>query len=106
MHKQWTVFQKVLKRIRPYRMGVVLSMLLASVQVLMSLYIPILVGQAIDCIVAAGNVDFSRMGKYLVGVGACALAAAIAQWAMSAQNNRMTYRVSRDIREEVLIFIH
>ena len=100
MHKQWTVFQKVLKRIRPYRMGVVLSMLLASVQVLMSLYIPILVGQAIDCIVAAGNVDFSRMGKYLVGVGACALAAAFAQWAMSEQNNRMTYRVSRDIREE------
>ena len=100
MRNQWNVMKKVLKRIRPYRFGMVLSMLLAAVQVFMTLYIPILVGQAIDCIVDAGMVDFLQMGKYLAGVAACAVVAAFAQWAMSEQNNRMTYRVSRDIREE------
>lgn len=100
MRNQWNVMKKVLKRIRPYRVGMVLSMLLAAVQVFMTLYIPILVGQAIDCIVDTGMVDFSQMGKYLAGVAACAVVAAFAQWAMSEQNNRMTYRVSRDIREE------
>jgi len=100
MHNQWNVLKKVLNRIRPYRLGVILSMLLASVQVFISLYIPILVGQAIDCIVDAGMVDFSQMKKYLAGVVVCALVAALSQWAMSEQNNRMSYRVSRDIRED------
>ena len=100
MRNQWNVMKKVLKRIRPYRFGVVLSMLLAAVQVFMTLYIPILVGQAIDCIIEAGMVDFLQMGKYLGWVAACAVIAAFAQWAMSEQNNRMTYRVSRDVREE------
>ena len=100
MRNQWNVMQKVLKRIRPYRFGVVLSMLLAAVQVFMTLYIPILVGQAIDCIIEAGMVDFPKMGKCLGGVAVCAVIAAFAQWAMSEQNNRMTYRVSRDVREE------
>ena len=66
----------------------------------MSLYIPILVGNAIDCIVDMGKVDFSRMWIYLRSVILCALAAAFAQWLMSQINNRMTYNVTRDIRNE------
>ena len=66
----------------------------------MSLYIPILVGDAIDCIVDAGRVDFSQMWIYLRGVILCAAVAGVAQWLMSEINNRMTYNVTRDIRNE------
>ncbi len=97
---QLAVLKKVLLRIRRYWAAIVLSVLLATLYVVMTLYIPILVGDAIDCIVDAGNVDFSRMGRYLWGVVICAAAAALAQWIMTQINNKMTYHVARDIREE------
>lgn len=100
MANQITVLKKVLQRIRRYWAGLVISMLLAMVYVVMSLYIPILVGQAIDCILAAGQVDFAQMWTFLRNVALCASAAGIAQWIMSEINNRMTYRVTRDIRNE------
>ena len=100
MANQITVLKKVLQRIRRYWAGLVISMLLAMMYVVMSLYIPILVGQAIDCILAAGQVDFAQMWTFLRNVALCASAAGIAQWIMSEINNRMTYRVTRDIRNE------
>ena len=100
MANQLTVLKKVLHRVRRYWPGLLLSLALATVYVVMTLYIPILVGDAIDCIVDAGQVDFSGMGSYLRGVLLCALTAAAAQWAMSEINNRMTYRITRDIRNE------
>ena len=97
---QKTVLNKVLKRIRPYWFGLVLSLLLATLYVVMTLYIPVLVGNAIDCIVDAGKVDFAGMGVHLRNVAICAGVAALAQWIMSEINNRMTYNVTKDIREE------
>ena len=97
---QLAVLKKVLSRIRRYWVGLILSLLLATLYVFMSLYSPILVGNAIDCIVDMGSVDFNRMAFYLRNVVLCALAAALAQWVMSQINNRMTYNVTRDIREE------
>lgn len=97
---QLAVLKKVLSRIRRYWVGLILSLLLATLYVFMSLYSPILVGNAIDCIVEMGSVDFNRMDFYLRNVVLCALAAALAQWVMSQINNRMTYNVTRDIREE------
>ena len=97
---QRTVLKKVLCRIRRYWPGLALSLLLATVSVFMTLYIPVLVGDAIDCILEAGRVDFARMGKYLNRVALCAAAAALAQWFMGLFNNRMTYHVTRDIRDE------
>ena len=97
---QLAVLKKVLSRIRRYWVGLILSLLLATLYVFMSLYSPILVGNAIDCIVDMGSVDFNRMAIYLRNVVLCALAAALAQWVMSQINNRMTYNVTRDIREE------
>lgn len=97
---QLAVMKKVLKRIRRYWPGLVLSLILATLYVIMTLYIPILVGNAIDCIVDAGNVDFSLMRIYLRNVCLCAAAVAFSQWVMSLINNRMTYNVSRDIRNE------
>jgi len=100
MANQMQVLKKVLYRIRRYWLGLVVSLSLAAVYVVMTLYIPILVGRAIDCIVSAGSVDFDQMGIYLRNVALCAIAAGIAQWVMSVINNRMTYRVTRDIRNE------
>ena len=97
---QKDVLKKVLLRIRPYWAGVVASLILATVYVIMTLYIPILVGNAIDCIVDMGRVNFSAMKGFLWQVIACSLIAAVSQWVMSQINNRMTYRVTRDIRDE------
>ena len=99
-NNQLDVMKKVLRRIRRYWVGLVGSLLLATVYVVMTLYIPILVGDAIDCIVDAGQVDFALMGVHLRNVALCAVVAAVSQWVMSALNNRMTYHVTRDIRDE------
>ena len=94
------VLKKVLRRIRPYWLGVVAALLLATVYVVMTLYIPILVGNAIDCIVDTGKVDFQTMKVFLWSVGICTAVAALSKWCMSLINNRLTYRVTRDIRDE------
>ena len=105
MADQLTVLKKVLRRIRRYWFSLAVSLVLATVYVAMTLYIPILVGNAIDCIVEAGKVDFAAMGAYLRNVALCALVAAAAQWIMSQLGNRMTYHVSRDIRQEAFAHI-
>ncbi len=97
---QTSVLKKVLHRVRRYWAGIIASLLLAAVYVAMSLYIPILLGRAIDCIVDAGKVDFAAMRGELVGVLICALVAGISQWVMNEMNNRVTYSVTRDIRDE------
>ena len=100
MNNQIIVLKKVLHRIRRYWASLIASLMLATIYVVMTLYIPILVGSAIDCIVDAGRVDFAAMAGYLRGVVICAGVAAAAQWLMSELNNRMTYQVTRDIRNE------
>ena len=97
---QSSVMKKVVLRIKPYWPALIASLLLATVYVAMTLYIPILVGNAIDCIIDAGNVDFAAMGLYLRKILGCAAIAALAQWVMNEINNRITYRVTRDIRNE------
>ena len=105
MNNQMTVLKKVLQRIRRYWASLIASLILATVYVVMTLYIPILVGNAIDCIVEAGRVDFAAMSAQLRGVVICAVVAAVSQWLMSELNNRMTYQVTRDIRNEAFCHI-
>ena len=100
MANQMATLKKVLYRIRRYWPTLVATVILATVNVVMSLYIPILVGNAIDCIVDQGQVDFSATGMYLEQVVLCAAVAALAQWVMNELCNRMTYQVTRDIRDE------
>ena len=100
MAKQTDVLKKVLQRIRRYAIAIVGLLLLALVYVAMTLYIPILVGNAIDCILDAGRVDFSAMWVSLRRVIVCAAVAGLAQWVMSEINNFVTFRVTRDIRNE------
>ena len=97
---QKAVIGKILKRIRRQWPALTLSLLLATVYVAMSLYIPILVGNAIDCIIDAGRVDFAAMWVYLRNVAICAAIAGLSQWVMNEMNNRVTFRVTRDVRDE------
>lgn len=97
---QSTVLKKVIFRLRPYWAALIASLVLATVSVLVSLYIPILVGQAIDHIIDKGNVDFAGVSQNLLGVAICAGVSALAQWLMSVLHNRVTFRVTRDIRNE------
>ena len=97
---QSTVLKKVIFRLRPYWAALIASIVLATVSVLVSLYIPILVGQAIDHIIDKGNVVFAGVTQNLLGVAICAGVSALAQWLMSVLHNRVTFRVTRDIRNE------
>ena len=105
MNNQTLVLKKVLHRIRRYWVSLIAALLLATVNVVMTLYIPILVGTAIDCIVDAGHVDFTRMSVHLRNVLICAIVAGAAQWLMSELNNRMTFRITRDIRNDAFVHI-
>ena len=105
MNNQTLVLKKVLHRIRRYWVSLIAALLLATVNVVMTLYIPILVGTAIDCIVDAGHVDFAQMSVHLRNVLICAIVAGAAQWLMSELNNRMTFRITRDIRNDAFVHI-
>ena len=83
-----------------YRIFVVFSLLLAAVSVALTLYVPKLTGRAVDCIVGAGAVDFPGVFRVMVQIGVCTLVTALAQWLMNVCNNKMTYQVVQDIRNE------
>ena len=102
---QRAVISKILNRIRRQWPALILSLLLATVYVAMTLYIPILVGNAIDCIIDAGRVDLATMWVYLRNVVICAMIAGLSQWVMNEVNNRMTYRITRNIRDEAFAHI-
>ena len=101
MHKeQMVTLQKVLLRVRKCWLKLIVSLVLATVYVILSLYIPILIGKGIDCIVDAGRVDFASMQAYLYGVATCAVAAALCHWIMSRINNSITFRITKEVRDE------
>ena len=102
---QGVILRKVLLRLRRYWVLMIGSLIMATVSVAMSLYIPILLGQAIDYIVGKGRVDFAAVGEKLMAVVVCAGVSALAQWLMSLLNDRVTYRVTRDIRNEAFAHI-
>ena len=93
---------RVLHKIRPYSLFVVCSLIVAAVSVAAQLYIPILCGDAIDLMLGKGNVDFAGVGRIIVEVLVVAVVAAFAQWLLSVCNNRITFSVSRDLRNETL----
>lgn len=102
---QVIILGKILLRIRRHWPAVLVSLLLATVSVVMTLYIPILVGNAIDCIVAQGKVDFPAMWGYLRSVALCAAIAGLSQWAMNEINNRVTFRVTKSVRDDAFAHI-
>ena len=93
---------RVLHKIRPYSAFVVCSLLVAAVSAAAQLYIPILCGDAIDKMLGKGNVDLAGVLRIAVSILAVAAVAALAQWLLSVCNNRITFSVSRDLRNEAL----
>ena len=94
--------RRVLGKIRPYTPFVVCSIIVAAVSVAAQLYIPILCGDAIDLMLGVGNVDMAGVLRIVYGIIIVALVAALAQWLLSVCNNRITFSVSRDLRNEAL----
>ena len=92
--------KKLWNHIAKFRVLLILSVLMAGVTVVLQLYVPILFGDAIDNIVAAGKVDFAMVGYYLKRVVILAVLSGVTGWVMSVINNRMTYRVVQDIRAQ------
>ncbi len=92
--------KKVLRHIKNYRHLLIVSILLAAFTVALTLYIPILIGDAIDCIVAPGQVSIREIAPILVRAAIITVLTAVAQWLMNTVNNRITYNIVRDVRNE------
>ncbi len=97
--------KKVWKYIDKYKYFLILSMIFAVITVSLTLYAPILVGRAIDCIVGAGNVDFAEIGRILIKLVIIILITAVVQWLMNVCNNKIAYNVSRDLRQRAFVKI-
>lgn len=97
---QWVTLKKVLHYISHHAFFLICSILCATVSVVLTLYIPILTGQAIDCILEPGKVDFTELFAILKQMTLVIAATAVAQWLMTVCNNRIAYHVVRDIRKD------
>ena len=94
------IIKKVLDYIGKYKIFLLLSIILAAISVALTLYIPILTGNAVDCILGPGQVDFAGILLILKKMAVIILLTAIVQWLMNACNNKITYQVIRDVRDE------
>ena len=91
---------RVFAGLKHYRLALAASLLLAAAVVALSLYIPLLTGQAIDCIIGEDNVDWSGVWHACIAIGGCTLLSALFQWLMNVINNRITYGMVRRLRRE------
>ena len=98
--KQTETFKKVLRYIRKYWIYLALSIVAATVTVALTLYLPILIGYAVDLIIEKGFVDFEGILAILKKMTVVILITAVAQWIMNICNNKMTYNIVRDVRNE------
>ena len=96
--QQKATIGRILLYIRKYRLFVGMSILLAAATVALTLYVPILIGQAVDCIVGPGQVSFDALFTALLRISAAAVGAGVCQWLMNHINNTITYRVVEDVR--------
>lgn len=91
---------RILKYIKKYIALLIVSVIMAAMSVTLSLYIPILCGKAIDCIVSKGKVDLEGVLSYCIKIMMVCVVAGLLQWIMNTINNNITYNVTRDIRRD------
>ncbi len=101
---QREIIRRVLTYIRPYGSQVAAMLFFAMVTVAATLYAPVLIGQGVDQIVGAGQVDFQKLWEILLRLAVTIAVTALAQWLMNLLTNQVTYRVVEDIRDQA--FIH
>ena len=100
LKQQSATLKKVFRRLGKYRIFLVITILLAALTVALTLYVPKLAGAAVDYIVEQGMVDFGNVVQILIKMGICVLVTGLAQWLMNICNNKMTYQIVQDIRNE------
>lgn len=98
--RQVQTLKKVLRYMKRYWFFLGVSVVLAAITVASTLYLPLLIGEAVDFIVRKGNVDFAGVFSVLKKMGVVIGVTALAQWIMNVCNNKMTYQIVRDIRNE------
>ena len=97
---QAATLKEVICRLGRYRIFLVFSILLATMSVALTLYIPKLTGHAVDYVIGKGKVNFPGVIQVMIQIGVCTLITALAQWLMNVCNNKMTYQMVQDIRNE------
>ena len=97
---QAATLKEVIRRLGRYRIFLVFSILFATVSVALTLYIPKLTGHAVDYVIGKGKVNFPGVIQVMIQIGVCTLITALAQWLMNVCNNKMTYQMVQDIRNE------
>lgn len=97
---KWEIIKKVLRYVSRYWYYLAASILLALAVVVLTLSVPLLTGDAIDCIIGVNEVDFAALTKVMRLIAAVIVVNSIAQWAMARCNNRLTYSVTKDIRDD------
>lgn len=105
MYKKHTI-KRVLSFIKKYNFYILLSIVIAAASVALTLYAPILIGNAIDCIIYEKNVDFSSIIKIFEKLGIIIAITALLQWLMNICNNKITYNVVKDVRTAAFSKIH
>lgn len=98
--KNREIYRRILRLIQPYRHLLILSLIFAVVNVVLTLYAPVLTGRGIDLVIGKGNVDFDGLRPILVRFALVVAATALAQWLMNLCNNKITYHVVKDIRTQ------
>ena len=96
--KKQKTLQRIMEYMKPYRFLIFASLVLAVISVALTLYVPILTGQGVDCIISKGNVDFARLISIIKMIVICIALTAAAQWLMNHVNNQITYKIGKDLR--------
>ena len=99
---QKSTIKKLLTRLKKYKIYIIFSLIFALLTVILTLYLPIIIGNAIDCIVSEGNVDFDKITSIFIKVGIVVGITSIFQWMMNIFNNKITYRWNKWIRNKYL----
>lgn len=100
------IWNRILLYLKPDLIWFMVSLLFALISVALTLYIPILIGRAIDCIVSAGNVDFAKLASQFTIILFCILVTSVLQWLTTTINNRITFHAVRDIRADAFSHLH
>ena len=99
---QKSTIKKLLTRLKKYKIYIIFSLIFALLTVILTLYLPIIIGDAIDCIVSEGNVDFDKITSIFIKVGIVVGMTSIFQWMMNICNNKITFNVTKDLRNEAI----
>ena len=99
-----TTFTRILKLMKPYTLSFIISLILAVVIVVSTLFLPILIGNAVDVIISKGNVDFLKLSRIIVQMLMCILVNSISQGFMSKLHNHIVFCMVRDLRKN--LFFH